>query len=197
MLYCNSYSCKNKSNSLYINWLVELLGPVLLGSKPTEIVNIPFKDSNKETKINEIKTHFNNCKKIDIIFIDKKEKGIRILFINRDSLENRLSCRKSRNFLKFLGYPKNYSLDSYINHLVIKLHEDSFPDEIGIFLGYPLKDVLGFMGYGKNELHSIKSWRVYGNPTPSEEIYNLFLKHREAIRTLLTQQNAEYIVSLF
>ncbi|MCU9814678.1 hypothetical protein [Paraclostridium sp. AKS73] len=50
------YSCKNRIDSSYIKWILELLGPVILGSKPSEILNISLNDNNKEYKIKEIES---------------------------------------------------------------------------------------------------------------------------------------------
>jgi len=178
----NCYSCKNKINSSYIKWLLELLGPVLMGSKPSEILNIPEFDVNKETKLNDIKNHFSLCSKVEFIFIDKKEKGLKILFVNKESLAIQINNIKIQNFLKFLGYPNVADVNSCLDHLIEKLKGDNFPDEIGIFLGYPLKDVVGFMGYGNYKFHNTKYWRIYGDPRPSEDLYSKFLSHREKIR---------------
>ncbi|RDY27548.1 DUF3793 family protein [Romboutsia weinsteinii] len=197
MTCCNSYYCKNKINSSYIKWLIELLGPVLIGSKPSEIISIPAHDVNKDNKFEEINKYFSKCKKIDFISIDKNNKGLKILFINKYSLEKHLKCKKSQNFLKFLGYPEKVSADSYIKHLVKKLEGDTFPDEIGVFLGYPIKDVVGFMGYGKNACYNTKYWRVYGDPKPSEELYTKFLFHREKMRELLTNRGIDRVINLF
>lgn len=191
----NCYSCKNKMNSSYIKWLLELLGPVLMGSKPCEILNIPNFDVAREIKLNNIKNHFSLCCKIDFIIIDKKEKGLKILFVNKESLANQLKIIKVQNFLKFLGYPNNMDVDSYLSHLVEKLKGDVFPDEIGIFLGYPLKDVVGFMGYGNYKFHNTKCWRVYGDPKPSEDLYSKFLNHRQKIRDMLSYQSPKFILS--
>ncbi|WP_243279198.1 DUF3793 family protein [Romboutsia sp. 1001713B170131_170501_G6] len=193
----NCYSCKNNINSSYIKWLLEILGPVLMGSKPCEILSIPSFDKNKDSKIDDIKNHFNLCKKIDYIIIDKKEKGLKLLFINKDSLSTQLNNKKIHNFLKYLGYPSNLDIDLYLNHLINKLEGNNFPDEIGIFLGYPLKDVVGFMGYGSYKFHNTKYWRVYGDPKPSEDLYFRFLNHREKLRDMLKSQSVKYILSSF
>ena len=37
----------NKINSSYIKWLIEVLGPIILGSKPAEILNLSSKDKFK------------------------------------------------------------------------------------------------------------------------------------------------------
>lgn len=191
----NCYSCKNKINSSYIKWLLELLGPVLFGSKSAEIISIPYFDANKEIKLNDIKNHFSMCSKIHFIVIDKKEKGLKILFVNKESLANQLNNIKVKNFLKFLGYPNNMDVDSSLSHLIEKLKSDVFPDEIGVFLGYPLKDVVGFMGYGNYKFHNTKYWRVYGDPKPSEDLYSKFLNHRQKIRDMLSYQSAKFILT--
>lgn len=191
----NCYSCKNKINSSYIKWLLELLGPVLMGSKPSEILSIPNFDVNKEIKLDDIKNHFSLCSKVEFIVIDKKEKGLKLLFVNKESLATQLNNIKIKNFLKFLGYPNVVNVDSCLNHLIEKLKGNNFPDEIGIFLGYPLKDVVGFMGYGNYKFHNTKYWRVYGDPRPSEDLYSKFLSHREKIRDMLNYKSAKLILT--
>lgn len=189
------YSCKNKINSSYIKWLLELLGPVLMGSKPSEILSIPRFDVNKEIKLNDIKNHFSLCSKVEFTVIDKKEKGLKILFVNKESLAIQLNNIKIQNFLKFLGYPNVVDVNSCLDHLIKKLEGNNFPDEIGIFLGYPLKDVVGFMGYGNYKFQNTKYWRVYGDPRPSEDLYSKFLNHREKIRDMLNSKSAALILA--
>lgn len=192
-----SYYCKNKMNSSYIKWLLELLGPVLIGSKPCEIITIPSFDKDKENKLKDISINFNNCKKIEIVIINKEKKGYKVLFINKDSLSKQLNNIKIKNFLKFLGYPIDLNIENALSHLIMKLKGDSFPDEIGIFLGYPLKDVIGFMGYGNYKFYNTKYWKVYGDPKPSEDLYYKFLDHRKKIRNMLDFQSVEIILESF
>ena len=183
---CNKNCCENKSTSSYIKRILEMLGPVILGSKPAEILNVSGKIDAKKDKLNNIESFFNNCSKISYHVINTHDGGIRVLFINKKSLSEVLSNKKSVNFLKFIGYPSDYNLETYIDLLIYKLHLEKFPDEIGIFLGYPLKDVLGFMGYGKNELFEIKGWRIYGDPLPSYEVSNNFLRDRSIMKDLIS-----------
>ena len=185
MKICNRNCCENKINSSYIKWLIEVLGPVILGSKPAEILNLSCKDNNKETKLNDIKSFFSNCTRLSYEIINIQDGGIRIVFINKDSLSKVLSNKKCLNFLKFVGYPSNYDLDKYINVLIDKLNTKDFPHEIGIFLGYPLKDVVGFMGYGKYKFCKTRYWRVYGDESISDNVYNQFISDRAKIKSLL------------
>ncbi len=136
MNICKKNCCENKINSSYIKWLVEILGPVILGSKPSEILNISSKDNEKDSKLNDIKLFFSNCSKLSYKIVNVSDGGVRIVFINKSSLSKVLDNKKCLNFLKFIGYPSEYNLDSYIDLLVDKLHSKDFPHEIGIFLGY-------------------------------------------------------------
>ncbi|MGL4911522.1 MAG: DUF3793 family protein [Romboutsia sp.] len=187
---CKHNCCKNKSNSSYIKWILGVLGPVILGSKASEILNISSIDIHKEEKIRDIESFFKNCFKISYKFITMNDGGVRILFVNKSSLSKVLDNKKCINFLKFIGYPSNITVDEYIDILVNKLHSNEFPHEIGIFLGYPLKDVVGFMGYGNYKFHETKSWRIYGEPDVSYEIYNKFLRDKNKIKELIDSNSS-------
>lgn len=193
---CNNNCCKNKSNSSYITWVLEILGPVILGSKPSEILNISTKDALRVEKLKEIKSFFSNCMKISYTIIDTYDGGTRVLFFNEESLSNVLSNKKCVNFLKFIGYPTSANVDEYVDILVDKLHSEDFPHEIGIFLGYPLKDVVGFMGYGNYEFYKTKNWRIYGDPLISEKVYNNFLRDRNKMKHLIENNSIEKLLKV-
>ena len=182
---CQSKCCENKSNSLYIKRILQMIGPVILGSKPAEIVNIPGSNDEKNIKLSQIKSFFSNCCNVKFTIITTHNGGKRVLFINEKSMEKALDNKRCINFLKFVGYPKDYELNNYMDELVNRLESEEFPHEIGVFLGYPLKDVLGFMGYGNNELVEIKNWRIYGDKEVSYEVYNSFLRDKEIMKEMV------------
>ena len=113
----------------------------------------------------------------------------RVLFINEKSMNRRLLDKKCRNFLRFLGYPREYNFEAYMRELMLRLESEEFPHEIGIFLGYPLKDVLGFMGYGKQEFVEVCSWRIYGDKEVSYKIYNSFLRDKMKMHDLVEKMS--------
>lgn len=189
MSFCNKNCCEYKINSSYIKWLIEILGPVILGSKPSEILNISSKDKDKKSKLNDINSFFSNCSKLTYNVINISDGGIRIIFINKISLSNVLNNKKCLNFLKFIGYPSEYNIDNYINILINKLNSKDFPHEIGIFLGYPLKDVVGFMGYGNYKFCKTRYWRVYGDESISDKICNTFINDRSKMKSLLENKS--------
>ncbi len=188
-LECNKKCCENKSNSLYIKRILEMLGAVILGSKPAEIINVPGSKEDKKIKLSQIEAFFSNCSRITYRIITTHDGGKRVLFINEKSMEKVLVNKRCINFLKFVGYPADYQLNDYMDELVFRLQSEEFPHEIGVFLGYPLKDVLGFMGYGKNELVEVRNWRIYGDKEISYEVYNNFMRDKAIMKEMIETMN--------
>ena len=188
-LECNKKCCENKSNSLYIKRILEMLGAVILGSKPAEIINVPGSKEDKKIKLSQIESFFSNCSRITYRIITTHDGGKRVLFINEKSMEKVLDNKRCINFLKFVGYPADYQLNDYMDELVFRLQSEEFPHEIGVFLGYPLKDVLGFMGYGKNELVEVRNWRIYGDKEISYEVYNNFMRDKAIMKEMIETMN--------
>lgn len=188
-LECNKKCCENKSNSLYIKRILEMLGAVILGSKPAEIINVPGSKEDKKIKLSQIEAFFSNCSRITYRIITTHDGGKRVLFINEKSMEKVLVNKRCINFLKFVGYSSDYELNDYMDELVFRLQSEEFPHEIGVFLGYPLKDVLGFMGYWKNELVEVKNWRIYGDKEISYEVYNNFMRDKAIMKEMIETMN--------
>jgi hypothetical protein len=85
-------------------------------------------------------------------------------------------------------------MEGYLNLLLDKMQTGEIPDEIGIFLGYPLKDVIGFIGHTSLKLTKINGWRVYGDPRLSDEKHNSFVKAKEHMKKMLEYDTPIHIV---
>lgn len=186
---CNKNCCENKSNSIYIKRILEMIGAVILGSKPAEIINVPGSNEEKKLKLSQIESFFSHCSRVTYRIITTHDGGKRVLFINEKSMEKVLSNKRCVNFLKFVGYSSNYELNEYMDELVFRLQSEEFPHEIGVFLGYPLKDVLGFMGYGNKELVEIRNWRIYGDKEVSYKVYNSFMRDKAIMKEMVQTMN--------
>lgn len=193
MLECNKnclFFNGNKDNG-FEKWIVQLLGPVLLGEKPAEIVSFPKKDN---LELRGIKDIFSKCNKVSYKEFVAFNGCKKILFYNNKLLDSTLSDLRNLVFLKKLGYGEKYSLDNYLGHLIKKMEKDSIPHEIGVFLGYPLKDVIGFMGHPSLKLTKINGWNVYGDSRLSDEKYVKFNNAKQQIRKMLEKNSPEMIV---
>lgn len=76
-------------------------------------------------------------------------------------LEKDLSQSGVRELLSGYGYEK-FDVDYCITNLRRRLMQtDGFPHEIGVFLGYPLLDVIGFIDHKGRDCKCCGIWKVY------------------------------------
>ncbi len=67
-----------------------------------------------------------------------------------------------------LGYACSITPDAFVAEVGRRWRaQESIPHEIGLALGYPVKDVLGYMGVQPLDCTGCCGWRVYGDPAPS------------------------------
>lgn len=114
-----------------------------------------------------------------------------ILYLYRENqLYKYMRQAKVREFLKKYGY-FGVSLEAMLDRLSdrILLYGDGkmeFPHEIGVFLGYPIGDVRGFIeNQGKNFIYS-GYWKVYENAACAMRLFRQFDMEREiAVREVI------------
>lgn len=77
----NNKSCKLEGCQGHMKWLVETLGPVILGAKPAEIISYPkFDCSRCEKKLQAIDSNFEKAIKVKYKKITQENGQIKILF---------------------------------------------------------------------------------------------------------------------
>lgn len=92
-----------------------------------------------------------------------------------ESLKRELENQDIQTFLRQYGY-NPYNDEEAILHLVERVKESSdFPHEIGIFLGYPLEDVCGFIE-NKEGSKLVGYWRVYGDVNQAKIKFDRYKK---------------------
>jgi hypothetical protein len=90
-----------------------------------------------------------------------------LLLYDHNSLKRLLSHRNVVILLRRSGYKGEINVQSVLDELQIRLSAGKFPHEIGILLGYPLKDVAGFMGWSRLPFSCQGPWKMYGDPRES------------------------------
>lgn len=192
----NNFKQNYQSNyeQYYIRYLLRKLGPILYQAKPAELLSFPAYDKKSALKIDIIERCFRSCNKIAYRIIDYKKSSKKVFFYNKEKLNNLLKQKKQLFFLIKLGYPNKYDMKDYIDFLIEKIANGEIPPELGVFLGYPLKDVRGFMGFPGFKLTKINGWRVYGNPELSDKIYGEISAAREKIKLVLQESAPEEIL---
>ena len=115
------------------------------------------------------------------ILLERPGSGSVIVFVYRhDRLEQILSDDAYQSFLMEAGYAGT-NLDGLLEQLSYRLRTQlEFPHEIGVFLGYPLRDVIGFIeNHGRN-FTCCGFWKSYGDPA---EMQVCFACYRRCIQT--------------
>lgn len=83
-------------------------------------------------------------------------------------------------FLTQYGYAAGDVLEHMLDHLADRFREGGcFPHESGIFLGYPLEDVCGFITHKGNHAKICGDWKVYGDADKASRIFRMFSCCRE------------------
>ena len=101
-----------------------------------------------------------------------------MIYVYRKSrLEKDLFSPETQLFLREFGYGQENNLPAILAKLAERLEKSSgFPHEIGLFLGYPLEDVKGFIANKGRNCKCTGYWKVYGDVGTAQ---NLFQKYRK------------------
>ncbi len=193
MKFCDKNCCNiyKDSKDFFIKTYISKLGPVIIGSKPIHIYSFSSKNDNSMKTVKIINDHFKNCRKIKYEIFKCKDNSTKMIFFNPVVLDVILRKPENMEFLQTLGYPKAYSMDTYLCNLIGKMIRVEEHHEIGVFLGYPLKDVMGFMGFSNLKLTKVNGWRIYGDPTESDEKFIRFKSNEELFRCFVETKGVE------
>ena len=82
-----------------------------------------------------------------------------------------------RVFLRQCGYDLSGGMESVICQLARRLClRADFPHEIGIFLGYPLRDVVGFICNKGQNYSCCGHWKSYGDAEQAQQTFDAYKK---------------------
>lgn len=155
--------------------------PAFAGIKPSNIAacqKSKFPDLYKD--IDKLNDELNR-KDIYIEILCECERRALLIVYRKKVLEKHLRERNNRAFLSGYGYPENGDIDDYINFLKKRLANDTFPHEIGVFLGYPLRDIYAFINHRDEGCLLIGEWKVYHNAGEAEKMFSRFRACRKAL----------------
>lgn len=155
--------------------------PSLAGIKPANIVACQKSKVNNIDKELERLNKELNVKDIYLEILCQCEKRALIIVYRKSLLENHLQSRVNRAFLRKYGYEKAESLASYMEILKGRLDFECFPHEIGVFLGYPIKDIHSFINHRDSGCLLCGEWKVYHNAKQAEKLFRRYKSCRKAL----------------
>lgn len=169
------------TDSKFEKTLAYFCSPVLLNRKVSNLVSV---SKNEITNIDLIIRHYNKIfKEYDLKMESICECGGRILVFvyKRSQLFSYLKSKGVNEKLNEMGYLHLETLDEYIEMLREKIKNDGFPHEIGFFLGYPIKDVIGFIENNGRDYKYCGYWKVYSDLKRAKAMFTLYDSLREFI----------------
>lgn len=110
-----------------------------------------------------------------------------LLFVYRpERLLKDLENTEVRALLEGYGYPMEQGLDALLEHLSNRIvNNEQFPHEIGLFLGYPVEDVKGFIEQKGKGCKFSGYWKVYGDEQAARHLFHQFDCCRDTVRNYI------------
>jgi hypothetical protein len=145
--------------------------PTIAGLKTSNLLIVP---KNQEDKVRYI-LRFSGFFGYRLV-----EDGNRVVFLifNRQMLTDYLSRPEVKAFLMKYGYEADsfgkclrFFKDRYASYISKR---DDFPHEMGVFLGYPLGDVVGFIEHQGEDFSLSGYWKVYENAEQAKVLFEMF-----------------------
>lgn len=178
-----------------VKYLLIKTAPVFAGVKPAVLIRFTVRNSALSlVDYNLFKEHQERILSVlglDYIILKEDDRDLQVLFYDHQALSNVLESKDINSFLTFAGYGPSSPIQNKLLLLKSRFTGLSFPHEIGVFLGYPLKDVKGFVSGRKDHVKLPRCmWRVFDNPQESLEKMSLFRKAEEvAFRLIADEKN--------
>lgn len=153
---------------------------VLQGVKPSNLVNLVNRPRRCGKNLYDIwKEHGEGILRrssLEAKIMAERPGSLLVLIFNRHAVCRLLENKGVHALLRKSGYASTYDADDLLTEVSCRFACGGIPHEIGIVLGYPLKDVTGFMGLGRLAFTCQGPWRIYGNPLESLRLAEM---HRE------------------
>lgn len=186
--YSNSFDC------LTAHLMLEC-SEVLAGVKPANLISIVNRARPCGRNLYQLWQSYHEDLAIRIanltfIVLQTRSQALLLLCYNPEELERSLAHAGIRTLLHMSGYDAAASCEDLVAELCRRIAKnDSFPHEIGLFIGYPAKDVAAFMGLVKLPFACQGPWKIYGNPLRSLALADQYRCCRQRMGAILATGN--------
>ena len=127
-----------------------------------------------------------NPKGIFAVILCAGNNHAQILVYRLSRLAADLAQDGTQAFLGTYGY-QAISVNGCISRLKERFLSNEFPHEIGLFLGYPLHDVIGFIKNGGKNSKCTGYWKVYHDENEAEKMFAMYQDCKKAYVHYLSQ----------
>ena len=182
---------------MFDSMLIKHCSPTLAGLKTAGLFNFRFCSEQEAQQTLSLWNRNLNPKGVCIRILKMNSCRALIYVYRRTLLGRLLADERIQAFLAPYGY---HGLSDDESLLLLERRVQAcpeFPHEIGVFLGYPLGDVKGFIKHqGKNFLCS-GYWKVYQNENRAQETFQLYRAVRDVMLKMLSAGRSLYEISSY
>ena len=154
--------------------------PTLAGMKPSSLVTFSRNARNLYGLWERYKSDDSLGLGLSYYEVRRTEKYIVVLFYQPQLLSSVLTKADNCDFLRKLGYRDELSVKQVLQKIREKFRH-SFPHEVGLLLGIPRQDVLGFIRNGGEGHLFCGYWKVYHNPSKAYRLFRGYDRARESV----------------
>lgn len=167
--------------------LIEHCSPTLASLKTANLFSVAYTD---EEALGYALKEWNAqlCGKgVELLVLRRQDRKALIYVCRKARLERDLNAPGAPRFLSAYGYVRT-DAEYALGRLKERLAGSSgFPHEIGLFLGYPLGDVIGFIENAGRNSKCCGCWKVYCNECEARRMFARFDKCKDVYRRLWSQ----------
>lgn len=175
-------------------YLIEHCSPTLASVKAANLFNAVAEDGTDLTERIRQWNCLMNPKGVKLLVLRSHGKRALVYVYREKKLQEKLNAPGVMGFLKRYGYAST-DADYALGRLAERFsQQEEFPHEIGIFLDYPLGDVIGFIKNGGQNYKCAGCWKVYCNECETLKLFHKYRKCRNIYRNLW--QNGRSVVQL-
>ena len=169
---------------------------VLDGTKPANLVSLVNRTLQCGVNLYQLwdehyQTVTGRLNGLNLQILKRSDKSILLFCYDNTHLSRHLSHPGLLTILAKSGYTTSASSQELLQELTLRVNQSrGFPHEIGLFIGYPAKDVAAFMGLIKIPFTCQGPWKIFGNPDQSLKLVGSHIMSRINIGKKLTQCNS-------
>lgn len=174
-------TCLESSESEFQKWLFVHIASVLFGGKAGELLTLSavqcgLKIGRQLEVINALSGQW----KFRYLLLNRDSGSAKVIIYDTDKVREALSRVPPCILHEKLNYRIGVTPRQFLEEIRDRWEETKeIPHEVGLALGYPIKDVMGYMGLLPLECVGICGWRIYGDPAPSLNRCRKFTEARQ------------------
>ena len=168
-------------------YLITYCSPTLASLKTASLFTLSF---SSEEDLEEQLAQWNEKlggTGVSLRLLRRREETVLVYVCRKAKLQEDLRRPGVSRLLANYGYERT-DVDYALQKLAERLdHEAHFPHEIGIFLGYPLGDVIGFIQNAGKNSKCTGCWKVYCNECEAVKLFARFRRCKDTYLRLWNQ----------